>query len=153
MAKKQRDTSKLPKNIMEQLDVVKFGCGTLPSDNMNMVMTHEFANDFVRKMKERKIIETELDRIASLQAKNAKHNIYVTKTQALRDQQTLGRLEAQRRETIENAYLQTNHVPKKYGNMKSPRSASQKAPRSVADGSATASNNALPPLRPNYANE
>lgn len=52
---------------------------------MNMVMTHEFANDFIRKMKEKKIIETELDRIASLQQKNAKHNIYVTKTQALRD--------------------------------------------------------------------
>ena len=50
VAKKQRDMSKLPKNIMEQIDSVKFGCGTLPSDNMNMVMTHDFANDFIRKM-------------------------------------------------------------------------------------------------------
>lgn len=47
---------------------------------MNMVMNNDFGNDFIRKMKEKKLIEGELGRIAALQAKNAKHNVYVTKT-------------------------------------------------------------------------
>ena len=53
---------------------------------MNMVMTHEFEHDFVRKMRERQTIEYELDRLASHYHKNAKHNIYKTKAQLLRDE-------------------------------------------------------------------
>jgi len=41
----------LPRHIRENIDKVAFGCGTLPSDNMNMVMTHEFEHAFVNKLK------------------------------------------------------------------------------------------------------
>jgi hypothetical protein len=53
-----------------------------------MVMTHEFQNDFVRKMKEKIMIEQELEKLANMQQKNAKNNIYITKTQALRQKLT-----------------------------------------------------------------
>ena len=89
--KKQKDLiSSLPTHIGSNLDAFQFGICTMPSDNMGMVMTNEFGNDFARKMVERAAIEKELGRIAGLQAKNAKHNIYMTKTQALRDADTLG---------------------------------------------------------------
>ena len=48
---------------------------------MNMVMTHEFEHNFVKKMKERQTIENELNQIADMQQKNAKHNIYLTRGQ------------------------------------------------------------------------
>ena len=51
---------------MEAIDLVQFGIGTLPSDNMNMVMNNDFGNDFIRKMKDKKLIEGELGRIAAL---------------------------------------------------------------------------------------
>jgi hypothetical protein len=76
----------LPKHIQENMHAFQFGIGTLPSDNMNMVMTHEFEHAFVSKLRQKQAIEFELERIASLQQKNAKHNIYITKAQALRDQ-------------------------------------------------------------------
>ena len=57
----------LPDNVRSNLDVIQFGCGTLPSDNMNMVMTHEFEHAFVKKMKERQTIEGELNKIADMQ--------------------------------------------------------------------------------------
>ncbi len=69
----------LPKHVRQNLDQIQFGCGTLPSDNMNMVMTHEFEHAFVRKMRERQTIENELDRIAEYQQKNARHNVYLTR--------------------------------------------------------------------------
>ena len=84
----------------------------MPSDNMNMVMTHEFGNDFVRKMLERHSIEAELNKIATIQAKNAKHNIYVTKSQALRDQLTMHTLNKRAAEEQENAYYQSLAKPK-----------------------------------------
>jgi hypothetical protein len=51
---------------LKNLDEIQFGVGTLPSDNMTLVMNNEFGNDFIRKMTEKKIIERELDRIAQL---------------------------------------------------------------------------------------
>jgi hypothetical protein len=44
-----------------------------------MVMNNEFGHDFVRKMMQRKTIEQELEKIAHMQMKNAKYNIYKTK--------------------------------------------------------------------------
>jgi hypothetical protein len=46
---------------------------------MNMVMTNEFGQDFIRKMQEKQAIERELEYLANLQQKNAKYNIYLTK--------------------------------------------------------------------------
>lgn len=46
---------------------------------MNMVMNNEFGHDFIQKMMERKAIEQELEKIALMQHKNAKYNIYKTK--------------------------------------------------------------------------
>ena len=79
LAKKQRDTTSLPKHIMDNVERIQFGISTLPSDNMKMVMNNEFNHDFIRRLKEKQIIENELERVASLQQKNAKHNIYLTK--------------------------------------------------------------------------
>jgi hypothetical protein len=45
-----------------------------------MVMNNEFGNDFLKKMKEKIMIEKELEKLANIQQKNAKNNIYVTKT-------------------------------------------------------------------------
>lgn len=39
---KKRDTNSLPRHILDNKQTLQFGQGTLPSDNMNMVMTHEF---------------------------------------------------------------------------------------------------------------
>ena len=55
---------------------------------MNMVMTHEFEHAFVRKMKEKQTIEAELEKIAETQQKNAKHNVYLTRGQQLRNRAT-----------------------------------------------------------------
>jgi len=41
----------LPRHLKEEPHKVSFGCGTLPSDNMNMVMTHEFEHAYVHKLK------------------------------------------------------------------------------------------------------
>ena len=88
IAKHKRDTNVLPQYIRDNINTVQFGITTLPSDNMNMVMTNEFQHDFVRKVIERQAVERELQRIANIQAKNAKHNIYMTKSQALRNEAT-----------------------------------------------------------------
>ena len=53
LARKQRDTTSLPKHIMENIQQVQFGVGTLPSDNMKMVMNNEFNHDFIRRLKEK----------------------------------------------------------------------------------------------------
>lgn len=87
---------------------------------MNMVMTHEFQNDFVRKMKEKIMIEQELEKLANMQQKNAKNNIYITKTQALRQKLTQDSLNRKVIEDIENAYLQANHIPKLFTASSSP---------------------------------
>jgi len=52
---------------------------------MNMVMTNEFNHDYLKKLIERKAIENELEKLASLHNKNMKHNVYMTKAQALRN--------------------------------------------------------------------
>ena len=75
-------------------------------------MTNEFGNDFIRKMMERQAIEKELTRMATLQAKHSKHNIYVTKAQALRDAVTLGAMRRKEADEASNAYYEKNHVPK-----------------------------------------
>lgn len=77
--KKRKQIKSLPKFVRENLNQIQFGCGTLPSDNMNMVMTHEFEHAFVKKMRDRQNIERELDRLAHLHEKNAKYNVYLTK--------------------------------------------------------------------------
>lgn len=76
---KKREVTSLPKYIQENRYDVQFGCGTLPSDNMNMVMQHEFEHAYVFKQQQRVAIERELERIANFHAKNAKHNVYLTK--------------------------------------------------------------------------
>lgn len=50
---KRKVITSLPKYIRDNINVVSFGCGTLPSDNMNMVMTHEFEHAFVNKLKQK----------------------------------------------------------------------------------------------------
>ena len=42
LAKKQRDTNSLPKHVRENIQTIQFGVGTLPSDNMKMVMNNDF---------------------------------------------------------------------------------------------------------------
>ena len=79
VSKHKRQTNSLPRYIQNNINTIQFGVGTLPSDNMNMVMYNEFGQDFVRKMKEKSTIERELNRIASLQHRNMKHNVYMTK--------------------------------------------------------------------------
>ena len=66
LAKKQRDTTSLPKHIRDNKQLIQFGVGTLPSDNMKMIMNNDFQHDFVRRLKEKQIIEAELERIANL---------------------------------------------------------------------------------------
>lgn len=125
--KKKKDlVSNLPSYVSSNLEGYEFGIGTLPSDNMGMVMTNEFGNDFIRKMMERQAIEKELSRMANLQAKNSKHNIYVTKTQALRDAVTLGTMRKKEADEASNAYYEQNHIPKMW-KAGSGRSQSQKA--------------------------
>mmetsp|Transcript_39689 Transcript_39689/g.60814 ORF Transcript_39689/g.60814 Transcript_39689/m.60814 type:complete len:124 (-) Transcript_39689:342-713(-) len=79
---------------------------------MNMVMTHEFGQDFVRKLHERKTIEHELDRLATLHQKNMKHNIYLTKAQRLRNEVSKNNLDRMYLEDMEHAYLEKNRIPK-----------------------------------------
>lgn len=71
----------LPAHILANKLAVQFGQGTLPSDNMNMVMTHEFQNDFNQKMNDKRMINMELEKIAKMTSKNYKHNIPLTKGQ------------------------------------------------------------------------
>lgn len=125
--KKKKDLlSSLPSHLTSNMGSHEFGIGTLPSDNMGMVMNNEFGNDFIRKMMERQAIEKELVRMSTLQAKNAKHNIYVTKAQALRDAVTLGAMRQKEADEASNAYYEKNHVPKMW-KAGSGRSQSQKA--------------------------
>ena len=67
LAKKQRDTTSLPKHIRENVQHIQFGVGTLPSDNMKMIMNNDFQHDFIRRLKEKQIIEAELEKMANLQ--------------------------------------------------------------------------------------
>lgn len=55
-AKKRQYTS-LPRFIEDNKYAVQFGCGTLPSDNMNMIMHHEFEHAYVHKQTQRMAIE------------------------------------------------------------------------------------------------
>lgn len=79
VSKFRKNTQSLPKHIIQNKQNVQFGINTLPSDNMNMVMQNDFGHDFIRKMQERKAIEKELEHMATMQQRNAKYNIYVTK--------------------------------------------------------------------------
>ena len=47
----------MPKFIAENPYDFEFGICTMPSDNMNSIMTHEYGQDFVRKMIEKHAIE------------------------------------------------------------------------------------------------
>jgi len=53
LARKQRDTTSLPKHIRENVGLIQFGVGTLPSDNMKMVMNNDFQHDFIKRLKEK----------------------------------------------------------------------------------------------------
>ena len=143
VAKKQRDTTALPQYIRENINKVQFGITTLPSDNMNMVMTNEFQHDFVRKVVERQAVEKELQRIANIHQKNAKHNIYMTKGQALRNEATRVSLEKMQNEEIVSAQLEKHLINKMVKNAGSPRAQSSKSPRpmKLMNGAA------LPPIQ------
>ena len=52
---------------------------------MNMVMQHDFEHQYVYKQRQRQLIEMEMEKIANHHLKNAKHNVYLTKAQALSD--------------------------------------------------------------------
>lgn len=73
-----------------------------------MVMTHEFEHAFVKKMKERQTIEAELNKIAVMQEKNAKHNVYLTRGQQLRNKATLEQMERNNQHDALNSFLETN---------------------------------------------
>lgn len=77
-----------------------------------MVMTHEFEHAFLQKMRQKQSIEHEMERIAAMQQKNAKHNIYITKAQALRNQLTKNTLDDNRAREMEEALLTSSHQPK-----------------------------------------
>ena len=79
LAKKSKKTEPLPKYINENKYGVQFGIGSLPSDDMNMIMKNGFGLDFERKVNERREIEMELEKLANYHQKNLKHNIYLTK--------------------------------------------------------------------------
>lgn len=52
---------------------------------MNMIMQHDFEAAYVFKQRQRQMIEEEMEKIANHHLKNAKHNVYLTKAQALRN--------------------------------------------------------------------
>jgi len=54
-----------------------------------------------------------MQRIAEFHSKNAKHNIYLTKAQQLRNEMTRISLEQNRNLELEDKYLTENSVPKK----------------------------------------
>ena len=110
---KKRQGTSLPRVLEQNKYGVTFGCGTLPSDNMNMVMHHEFEHAYVYKQKQGLAIEQEMHLIADYAAKNAKHNIYLTKAQQLRNEVTRASLEKNRNLDIEDKFLTENSVPKK----------------------------------------
>lgn len=76
---RKRQGTSLPRYLEEHKHNVSFGCGTLPSDNMDMIMHHEFEHAYVYKQQQRQAIEQEMQKIADYQSKNAKYNIYLTK--------------------------------------------------------------------------
>lgn len=78
----------LPRYLEDNKYSVSFGCGTLPSDNMNMIMHHEFEHAYLYKQQQRMAIEQEMQKIADFHFKNAKHNVYLTKAQQLRNEAT-----------------------------------------------------------------
>jgi hypothetical protein len=112
LARKQRDTYSLPKHIRLNKYGVQFGIGTLPSDDMNMVMRNEFGQEFERRIRERKDIEIELEKLAAFYQKNLKHNVYKTKAQAMRDLVTKNNLEKIQQNEQEHEFLLKNHIPK-----------------------------------------
>ena len=79
-----RDTNKLPLHILANKLAVQFGQGSLPSDNINMIMTHEFQNNFNQKMQDKAMINLELEKIAKMTSKYHKHNIPMTKAMSIR---------------------------------------------------------------------
>ncbi len=79
---------------------------------MNMVMTNQFGHNFERKLYERRTIEHALEKEASMQQKNLKHNIYLTKAQRLRNEVSKNNLDRMFLEDIENAYLEKHRIPK-----------------------------------------
>lgn len=109
---KKRQGTSLPRHLEEHKYAVSFGCGTLPSDNMNMIMHHDFEHAYVHKQVQRMAIEQEMQKIAEYQAKHSKHNIYLTKAQQLRNEATRASLDHNRNLQIEDAYLTENSVPK-----------------------------------------
>jgi hypothetical protein len=112
LAKKKRDTHSLPKFIRDNKFGVQFGIGTLPSDDMNMIMTNEFGLEFERRINERKEIESELVKLAAYCQKNQKFNIYKTKAQAMRDEVTKHILERQQQMNQEDQYFQSIAQPR-----------------------------------------
>lgn len=55
---------------------------------MNMIMHHEFEHAYLYKQQQRMAIEQEMQKIADFHFKNAKHNVYLTKAQQLRNEAT-----------------------------------------------------------------
>ena len=93
-------------------------------------MNNDFGADFVRKMHERKAIEKELEKIANMQQRNAKYNIYVTKAQAMRNEVTAQTIQQREIEKAEAQWLEENHVPNGFKASPMTRSMSLKSPRS-----------------------
>lgn len=143
--RKQRDTASLPRHILDHKFAVQFGQGTLPSDNMNMVMTHEFQQNFNQKMNDKKMINAELEKIAKMTQKNQKFNIPLTTAQAIRMNYTKNQLQRHEDEHAENLYYQEHHVPKMYSSP-GQRSMSSKSPRTKML-KMQASKGELPPLQ------
>jgi len=79
---------------------------------MTMVMNNEFGLDFLRKLHEKKSIENELTRLAVHHNRNMKHNVYLTKAQAMRNQVTKDYLDKMYSNDQENSFFERNHIPK-----------------------------------------
>jgi hypothetical protein len=54
-----------------------------------------------------------MEKIANFQSKNAKHNVYLTKAQQLRNEVTRQQLEQHKFSEIEDKYLSESHMPKR----------------------------------------
>lgn len=118
---------------------------------MNMVMNNDFGADFVRKMHERKTIEKELEKIANMQQRNAKYNIYVTKAQALRNEVTAQTIHQREVEKAEAQWLEDNHIPNGLKASPLARSMSLKSPKSdhikIKEQNYSKASQYLPPLK------
>jgi GTP-binding protein EngB required for normal cell division len=80
---------------------------------MNMVMQHEFEHAYVFKQQQRIAIEREMEMIANFQAKHAKHNVYLTKAQKLRNEVTKQHLDSTKMYDAEDKYLTEAGKPKR----------------------------------------